>query len=135
MLCLPGRYVLYYYRSFLCYLLFYLISCVYLCCFYVSFFFFFFSSRRRHTRCALVTGVQTCALPICSKAILFSFLAAAVHPTAVSDEVQRQRVERINEHLRHDGYRLQRSGRISGSLLYSVEAAAIGSPADRKRVV
>src|SRR3546814_2039165 len=29
------------------------------CCFL-----FFFSSRRRHTRCALVTGVQTCALPI-----------------------------------------------------------------------
>src|SRR3546814_7567553 len=28
--------------------------------------FFFFSSRRRHTRCALVTGVQTCALPISS---------------------------------------------------------------------
>src|SRR3546814_11604121 len=27
-------------------------------------FFFFFSSTRRHTRCALVTGVQTCALPI-----------------------------------------------------------------------
>src|SRR3546814_3503340 len=27
---------------------------------------FFFSSRRRHTRCALVTGVQTCALPILS---------------------------------------------------------------------
>src|SRR3546814_16652260 len=26
---------------------------------------FFFSSIRRHTRCALVTGVQTCALPIC----------------------------------------------------------------------
>src|SRR3546814_12727465 len=30
---------------------------------------FFFSSRRRHTRCALVTGVQTCALPISSKLI------------------------------------------------------------------
>src|SRR3546814_17983258 len=28
---------------------------------------FFFSSRRRHTRCALVTGVQTCALPICRR--------------------------------------------------------------------
>src|SRR3546814_5732492 len=28
------------------------------------YFLFFFSSRRRHTRCALVTGVQTCALPI-----------------------------------------------------------------------
>src|SRR3546814_7329904 len=32
-------------------------------CFFV-FVIFFFSSRRRHTRCALVTGVQTCALPI-----------------------------------------------------------------------
>src|SRR3546814_19752809 len=30
--------------------------CIFVC--------FFFSSRRRHTRCALVTGVQTCALPI-----------------------------------------------------------------------
>src|SRR3546814_1548233 len=30
-------------------------------------FFFFFSSRRRHTRCALVTGVQTCALPISTR--------------------------------------------------------------------
>src|SRR3546814_3094015 len=30
---------------------------------------FFFSSRRRHTRCALVTGVQTCALPIFTSAV------------------------------------------------------------------
>src|SRR3546814_8032087 len=30
----------------------------------VEYLFFFFSSRRRHTSCALVTGVQTCALPI-----------------------------------------------------------------------
>src|SRR3546814_8722268 len=39
-----------------------------LVCFILSFLylfeFFVFSSRRRHTRCALVTGVQTCALPI-----------------------------------------------------------------------
>src|SRR3546814_3142955 len=33
-------------------------------CFLVCVLCFFFSSRRRHTRCALVTGVQTCALPI-----------------------------------------------------------------------
>src|SRR3546814_6280502 len=33
--------------------------------FAILFFGCFFSSRRRHTRCALVTGVQTCALPIC----------------------------------------------------------------------
>src|SRR3546814_4319964 len=32
--------------------------------------YFIFSSRRRHTRCALVTGVQTCALPISLKAVL-----------------------------------------------------------------
>src|SRR3546814_8439756 len=32
--------------------------------FYVVLFFFFLYIRRRHTRCALVTGVQTCALPI-----------------------------------------------------------------------
>src|SRR3546814_3998972 len=31
---------------------------------------FFFSSRRRHTRCALVTGVQTCALPISQRLVL-----------------------------------------------------------------
>src|SRR3546814_4058671 len=35
---------------------------------------FFFSSRRRHTRCALVTGVQTCALPI-------SLIAAILNET------------------------------------------------------
>src|SRR3546814_18227400 len=34
---------------------------------------FFFSSRRRHTRCALVTGVQTCALPISSRGATIAF--------------------------------------------------------------
>src|SRR3546814_13265496 len=43
----------------------------YVCC---CFIFFFFSSRRRHTRCALVTGVQTCALPI--------FLVVSAHHDA-----------------------------------------------------
>src|SRR3546814_3395403 len=42
------------------------LSCVIACC---VFFVFFFSSRRRHTRCALVTGVQTCALPISADAL------------------------------------------------------------------
>src|SRR3546814_5754447 len=31
---------------------------------------FFFSRRRRHTRCALVTGVQTCALPISAPSVV-----------------------------------------------------------------
>src|SRR3546814_12521580 len=38
--------------------------CFHIDVFFYVFFCFFFSSRRRHTRCALVTGVQTCALPI-----------------------------------------------------------------------
>src|SRR3546814_7943025 len=48
--------------------------------------FFFFSSRRRHTRCALVTGVQTCALPISSVGALIvleralSVLSAGLAP-------------------------------------------------------
>src|SRR3546814_8464423 len=44
------------------------VMCFMYCVVYISVFlfftFFFFSSRRRHTSCALVTGVQTCALPI-----------------------------------------------------------------------
>src|SRR3546814_5072698 len=40
-----------------------MLYCRLCCCFFIS---FFLSSRRRHTRCALVTGVQTCALPISS---------------------------------------------------------------------
>src|SRR3546814_678888 len=39
---------------------------------------FFFTSRRRHTRCALVTGVQTCALPICQAEIEAALRGAAI---------------------------------------------------------
>src|SRR3546814_9764372 len=39
---------------------------------------FFFSSRRRHTRCALVTGVQTCALPICSPRNIITIASLAI---------------------------------------------------------
>lgn len=65
-----------------------------------------------------------------SKALLFRFLEAAVHPTAIDEADQKQRVESINRHLKHDGYRLSRTGRMSGSPIYTVDAAAIGSPAD-----
>src|SRR3546814_6722480 len=42
---------------------------------------FFFSSRRRHTRCALVTGVQTCALPICPSVAFAEALQGASSPS------------------------------------------------------
>src|SRR3546814_3086481 len=45
---------------------------------------FFFSSRRRHTRCALVTGVQTCALPIYSPAGRIEIMA--VKPSRIIGE-------------------------------------------------
>src|SRR3546814_9847912 len=49
------------------------------------FHFFFCSNTRRHTRCALVTGVQTCALPISA-----THLLERVHPRTlvVNDPVQ-----------------------------------------------
>src|SRR3546814_3901379 len=43
-------------------------------------FIFFFSSRRRHTRCALVTGVQTCALPIFTDALSGRIIRDVVTP-------------------------------------------------------
>src|SRR3546814_11893836 len=51
--------------------------------------FFFFSSRRRHTRCALVTGVQTCALPVmpdAKRAIEFSYAENNKLPMTAADE-------------------------------------------------
>src|SRR3546814_5688286 len=50
---------------------------------------FFFSSRRRHTRCALVTGVQTCALPICADDAWLALRGVRTLPV------------RMREHARH----------------------------------
>src|SRR3546814_10711941 len=49
----------------LCYRVLSFDKSIFKCIFYRVFFLFFFSSRIRHTGCALVTGFQTCALPIC----------------------------------------------------------------------
>src|SRR3546814_5077898 len=51
---------------------------------FLTLLFFFFSSRRRHTRCALVTGVQTCALPISSAVI--DWLALLERVPGISDQ-------------------------------------------------
>src|SRR3546814_6097044 len=52
------------------------------------FFIFFFSSRRRHTRCALVTGVQTCALPI---SCLKEFEKVGIHQIYCSPKCRQKR--------------------------------------------
>src|SRR3546814_9545870 len=92
---------------------------------------FFFSSRRRHTRCALVTGVQTCALPISQRpprlavdidsladAITVVFEGAFIVSRTLDDP------QTVSHQLRHlHGY-LQ--------LLFGVEE--IGSASCRERV-
>jgi hypothetical protein len=74
--------------------------------------------------------LERLGLMTASRKLLFRFLEASVHPTAIDDGLQRARVERINSHLQHDGYRLTRSGSISGSAVFTVAAHSIGSPAD-----
>src|SRR3546814_3076455 len=54
---------------------------------------FFFSSRRRHTSCALVTGVQTCALPIYIDAIRDDAGAIVGAVNCFSDITERRRIE------------------------------------------
>src|SRR3546814_7736793 len=68
------------------------------------FLFFFFSSRRRHTRCALVTGVQTCALPI-SFGNLYN----------VTGRYQ----EAISSHLKALPYMEQSGNRLGVGVVYS----------------
>src|SRR3546814_10850971 len=57
-----------------------MICCVLCCCFCC----FFFSSRRRHTRCALGSGVQTCALPIWCRVgwVRCGHVGAPIYPDA-----------------------------------------------------
>src|SRR3546814_13120309 len=66
----------------------------------------FFSSRRRHTRCALVTGVQTCALPISWVARLLDLVArrkpTADRLTTAIDAPCRPAAVRTVQRLSHD---------------------------------
>src|SRR3546814_3647339 len=61
--------------------------------------FFFFSSRRRHTRCALVTGVQTCALPISNKRpLLFAGQVDACCDYAVNVPIYEAAAKKMGKH-------------------------------------
>src|SRR3546814_1787540 len=56
---------------------------------------FFFSSRRRHTRCALVTGVQTCALPISSTTIAALQTAVVAAQTLANQNLVLSRINGV----------------------------------------
>src|SRR3546814_19993257 len=75
----------------------------------------FFSSRRRHTRCALVTGVQTCALPI-------SRVGSGPFPTELTDATGQKLGERGREFGTVTG-RKRRCGWFDGVL---VRQSAVG---------
>src|SRR3546814_5250472 len=99
---------------------------------------FFFSSRRRHTRCALVTGVQTCALPICywtdeqnkaawaeARSILEDFRAAQAQVEAVANTIEEQPAAKI---LTTD------AAPLGTSIMESITAMKIGRASCRERV-
>src|SRR3546814_2227670 len=89
--------------------------------------FFFFASRRRHTRCALVTGVQTCALPIWSAAECAGFGGAVGAGPVVADPPARS--DRPREHtLQHPERR-----RVAPRTLY-LSMLEIGRASCRERV-
>jgi hypothetical protein len=66
----------------------------------------------------------------CSQHQFFRFLEEVSSPLAQSPDVQAEIVSAINDHLRHDGYRLTAIRKLSGSPVYQVQPAAIGSPSD-----
>src|SRR3546814_8504518 len=70
--------IVFYFLFFSCFLFFFFFFCYCLYCFFC-----FFSSRRRHTSCALVTGVQTCALPISRRVPVPQFPLPAGSPQPV----------------------------------------------------
>lgn len=66
----------------------------------------------------------------CSQRQFFRFLEEVTSPLTQSPEVQTNLAAAINDHLRHDGYRLIIVRRLSGSPVYEVQPAALGTPAD-----
>jgi len=67
----------------------------------------------------------------CSRRQLFRFLEEVTGPIAQLPEEQTALVAAINAHLQHDGYRLTMTGKLSGTPIYTVQAASLGSPADQ----
>src|SRR3546814_9662657 len=72
----------------------------------VLLFYFFFSSRRRHTRCALVTGVQTCALPISAEV---PEVLEAIKALQRNTRRQKERADSMEEAWRTEHARVKRA--------------------------
>src|SRR3546814_15908958 len=98
---------------------------------------FFFSSRRRHTRCALVTGVQTCALPIFTVAAettrAYSDVCAFNRQIAVANETLRiqQQTFDLTRRLFEGGRATRLDTGQAGALLEQTRAAIPALEAQR----
>src|SRR3546814_11735447 len=94
---------------------------------------FFFSSRRRHTRCALVTGVQTCALPI-SPILLVDILHHLLAPLVLEVDVDVRRLvaRRGDEALER---KVELGGVDRGDAEHVADRGVGGRAADRQSVV
>lgn len=66
----------------------------------------------------------------CSQAQLFRFLEEVTAPVVQTPEAQASIVAELNSHLRHDDFRLAVARKISGSPVYEMQRAVLGSPAD-----
>src|SRR3546814_18337271 len=111
---------------------------------------FFFSSRRRHTRCALVTGVQTCALPISPLDLSHAEREAVGLAAEMSDQDATERYCGVNTHMIYGApirmttparticdlvqYRNRRIGREGLEGLHIATDTEIGRAAGRERV-
>src|SRR3546814_15585907 len=91
------------------------------CCVFV----FFFSSRRRHTRCALVTGVQTCALPISREKECLRLLLTPMRAKEVARTTGLS-VNTVNEHLKSARRKLGTSDSWSAAQLLRSDERRVG---------
>ncbi|WP_296107219.1 abortive infection family protein [uncultured Agrobacterium sp.] len=66
----------------------------------------------------------------CSQRQLFRFLEELTAPVVQTLEAQAALVADLNSHLQHDGFRLAMTGKVSGSPIYKMQRAILGSPAD-----
>src|SRR3546814_9287063 len=108
-----------------------------LCCFLcrrLLLLYFFFSSRRRHTICALVTVVQTCALPILLPG-LGSTLIACLGPLDLERTVRRpHHAGDLNRHgpFADIGERIGAARIVAEELAAALGREIIGFEPDRK---
>src|SRR3546814_4301510 len=89
--------------------------------------YFFFSSRRRHTRCALVTGVQTCALPISQDAAQESLVRLARYRDKEPPDSWRPLLYRIAVNVAIDQQRIATTHRAAAHVPYDRVLHAVPS--------